>query len=169
MGSNLFQASKISVCTIFQSRPSSNQGNAVRLVGVKSNQKVSSGKPSKFPVRSYYLGNITLMPQSYYLFPLGLLFFSLVDILFIAHSPSLIEPNVYQVHFELNPLLQGCNVKAISLSASVLVFNIYLFPPIFSKVTYSHFQGLGWEMRHLPVLILGLSMQFWGQKAQRST
>ena len=86
---NSFQASKISICTLFQSRPSNYQGKVFCLLGVKSNQKVTSGKPSKIPVHSYYLGNITLMPLSQkYQFPLGLLFFTLIDILLIAHSPS---------------------------------------------------------------------------------
>ena len=86
---NSFQASKFSIFTLFQSRPSSYQGNVVRLLGVKSNQKVISGKPSKFPVHSYFLGNLTLMPQSYYYpFLLGLLFFSPVELLLIDHSPS---------------------------------------------------------------------------------
>ena len=48
----LLQASKISICTLFQSRSSSYQGNVVCLLGVKSNQKVTSAKPSKFSVRS---------------------------------------------------------------------------------------------------------------------
>ena len=122
---NLFRASNISICSLFQSGTSSYQGNAARLLGVKLNQKVTSGEPSKSPVHSYYLGNLTLRPLShYYQFPLGLLFFSLVELLLIDHSPSLTEPDVYQVHFELNPLHQGCNVKTISLSASALVSNI---------------------------------------------
>ena len=119
---NLFRASKFSICTLFQCRTSSYQGNVVRILGVKLNQKVTSGEPSKFPVHSYYLGNLTLRPLShYYQFPLGLLFFSLIELLLIDHSPSLTDPDVYQVHFELNPLLRGCNVKFISLSASALV------------------------------------------------
>ena len=73
---NSFQASKFSIRTLFQSRPSCYQGNVVRLLGVKLNQKVTSGEPSKFPVHSYYLGNLTLMLCLYYYqFPLGLLFF----------------------------------------------------------------------------------------------
>ena len=86
---NSFQASKILICTLFQSRRSSYQGNIVCLLGIKLNQKVTPGKPSKFPVQSYYLGNLTLMPRSYYYQnALGLLFFSLVEMLLIDHSPS---------------------------------------------------------------------------------
>ena len=86
---NSFQASKFSICTLFQSRPSSYQGNVVRRLGVKLNQKVISGEPSKFPVHSYYLGNLTLMLRSYYYqIALELLFFSLVELLLIDHSPS---------------------------------------------------------------------------------
>ena len=119
---NLFQASKISLCTLFQSRPSSYQGNIIRLLGVELGQKTTSGELNNLPVLSYYLVNLTLMPRSdYYQFLLGLLFFSLIELLIVDHSPSLTEPKVYQVLFELNPLLQGCNVKAISLSASALV------------------------------------------------
>ena len=73
---NSFQASKISTCTLFQSRPSSYQWNLVRLLGVKINQKVTSGEPSKFHVHSYYLGNLILMLRSYYYpFLLGLFFY----------------------------------------------------------------------------------------------
>ena len=86
---NSFQASKTSICTLFQSRPSSYQGNAVRLLGVKSNQKVTPGKPSNFPVRSYYLRDLILMLRSYYSqFLLRLLFFGLVELLLMDHSPS---------------------------------------------------------------------------------
>ena len=86
---NLFQASKILIGTLFQSRPSSYQGNVIRLLGVKLNQKFTSGEPSKFPVCSYYLGDLILMLLSYYYqFPLGLLFFNLVELLLIDHSPS---------------------------------------------------------------------------------
>ena len=84
-----FQASKFSICSLFQSRPFSYQGNEVCLLGVKSNQKITSGKPSKFPVRSYYLGDSILMLRSfYYQFALGLLFFSPVELLLLDHSPS---------------------------------------------------------------------------------
>ena len=84
-----FQLSKISICTLFQSRPSSYQGKVFRLLGVKLNQKVTSGKPSKVPVRSCYLGDLFFMLRSYYhQLPLVLLFFSLVELLLIDHSPS---------------------------------------------------------------------------------
>ena len=73
---NSFQASKFSICTLFQSWPSSYQGNVVRLLGVRLNEKVTSGKPSKYPVHSYCLGNLALMLcLSYCQFFLGLLFF----------------------------------------------------------------------------------------------
>ena len=79
---NTFQASKISICTLLQSRPSSYHGHVVCLLGVKSNQKVTSGKPCKIPIRSNYLGNLIHMLWSYYYqIALGLLFFSLVEIL----------------------------------------------------------------------------------------
>ena len=69
-----YQVSKILICTLFQSRPSSYQGNVVRLLRVKSNQKVTSGKPSKFPVHSYHLGDLIFMLRSdYYQIALGLL------------------------------------------------------------------------------------------------
>ena len=38
------------------------------------------------------------------------------------------------------------------------------FPPIFSKVAHPHFQGLGWERRHFPVLILGFPCNFGVKK-----
>ena len=86
---NSFQTSKISICTLFQSRPFGYQGKVFRLLGVKSNQKVTSGKQSKIPVRSYYLGDLIFTLRSYYYqFPLGLLFFSLVEMLLIDHSPN---------------------------------------------------------------------------------
>ena len=84
-----FQASEISICTLFQPRLFSYQGNLVRLLGVKLNQKFISGKLSKFPVRSYFLGDLILMLRSYYYqIALGLLFFSLVELLLIDTSPS---------------------------------------------------------------------------------
>ena len=84
-----FQASKISLCTLFQALPSSYQGNIVRLLGVKSNQKVTNGKPSKIPVHSYYLGNLILkLCLYYYQFLWDYFSFTLIDILLIAHSPS---------------------------------------------------------------------------------
>ena len=46
---------------------------------------------------------------------------------------------------------------------STLKYFFYLYTsffPVFSKVAHSHFQGLGWKIRHFPVLILGISMQF---------
>ena len=55
-------------------------------------------------------------------------------------------------------------------STSALVPNFKSFHPIFfSLVTHSHFHGLGWGIRHFPVLISGFSMQIWGQDAQRSS
>ena len=44
-----FQASKISLCTLFQSRPSSYQGNVIRLLGVELGQKATSGELKKIP------------------------------------------------------------------------------------------------------------------------
>ena len=86
---NSFQASKISICTLFKSRLTSYQGNAVRLLGVTSNQKVTFGKPSKFPVRSYYLRDLFFILRSYYYqIALGLLIISLVELLLIDQSPS---------------------------------------------------------------------------------
>ena len=86
---NSGQASKISICTLFQSRSFIYQGNLISLLGVKSNQKLTSGKPSKFPVCSYCLGDLILMLRSYYYhFPLGLLVFGPVELLLIDHSPS---------------------------------------------------------------------------------
>ena len=71
-----FQASKISICTLIQSRPSSYQGKVFRLLGVKLNQEATSGELSKNLVQSYYLGDLPPMLCSYYSqFPLGLLFF----------------------------------------------------------------------------------------------
>ena len=54
----------------------------------------------------------------------GTTFLYLVELLLKDHLPKQTEPNVYQDLFKLTPLLQGCNVKAISLSASALVPNI---------------------------------------------
>ena len=86
---NSFQASKFSICTLFQSRPSSHPGNLVRLLWIQLNQKVTSGKLRKFPVRSYYLGDLILMLRSYYYqIALRLLFLSLVELLLIEHLPS---------------------------------------------------------------------------------
>ena len=51
---NSFQASKSSICTLFQSRPSSYQGNVVCLLCVSLNQKVTSGEPNKFFVCSFF-------------------------------------------------------------------------------------------------------------------
>ena len=86
---NSFQASKISICTLFQSRLFSYQRNVLRLLGVKLNQKVTSGRPSKFHVHSCYLGDLIPMLRSYcYQIAVGLLFFSLVELLLKDHSPS---------------------------------------------------------------------------------
>ena len=163
-----FQVSKILICTLFQSRASSYQGNVVRLLGVKINPKVTSGEPSKLPVRSYYLGELIFMLRSYYQFPLGLLFLSLIELLLIDHLPSLTEPNILQVHLELTLLLQSCNVNYISLSFCCS-FQYTSSLATFSKETLFYFQGLGWGIRHFPVVISGFSMQFWDQNDQRST
>ena len=84
-----FQASKFLICTLFQSRASSYQGNVVLLLRVKLKQKVTSGSLSIFPVCLYFLGDLVLMLRCYdYQLPLGLFFFSVVELLLTDHSPS---------------------------------------------------------------------------------
>ena len=109
---NSIQTSKTSICTLFQSRLSGYQENVVRLLGFNSNQKFTSGKPSNFPVCLNDLGDLIIMLRFYYYqFPLGLLYFSLVEMLLIDLLSSYTDPNVYQVHFELTLLLQVCTRK----------------------------------------------------------